>query len=520
MFGGPARLQAERVGEAFGATFETEAAAPPPPHRQVLSVTSEIYPLVKTGGLADVAGALPAEMAKLGVRMRTLIPGYRAIRDRLFGARCVKCYDRLMGVPAAIYELTIDGLDLLVLDAPLLFDRAGGPYLDPRGFPFEDNWLRFAAFSRAAADIAQGVLPDWRPDVVHLHDWQAALTAAYLHFDAKPAAPSVITIHNIAFQGKFDASFFPMLGLPHHAFSMGGVEYYGAVSYLKAGLQLADAVTTVSPTYAHEITAPEFGMGLEGVINARGDHVHGIVNGIDLDVWNPETDPHIVKHYTRRRLAARRYNRRELEHRFGLKPSSRLIVSVVSRLTWQKGLDILADCLDDIVALGANVVVLGQGSHDIEHAFNAAAHRHPGRIGVNTNFSEERAHLVHAGADATILPSRFEPCGLTQQYALRYGCAPIVNRTGGLADTVVDANDAALSHGHGTGFVFNGVSHANILHAVRRAQAAHHRPQHWQAIMRNAMKTQCGWAQSAARYDALYGEVAATSAAAPTRAIA
>ena len=391
MFGGPARQLDELSAELASANVIAGRHGSKPV-RQVLSVASEIYPIVKTGGLADVVGALPAQLMQHGVRMRTLIPGYRAIRKHLTRAHQLHRYDRLLGVPAAIYEIELEGLDLLVLDAPLLFDRAGGPYQDEHGLPFADNWLRFAAFSRAAADIGQGLLEDWSPDAVHLHDWQAALTAAYLHFEPKPAPPCIMTIHNMAFQGNFDSSFFGILGLPQHAYTMEGVEYHGSVSYLKAGLQLSDAITTVSPTYAHEVTSFEFGMGLEGVINARKDHIHGIVNGIDEVVWDPESDPLITRTFSRRKLAARRYNRRTLEHAFGLVPSSRLIVSVVSRLTWQKGADVIADCADDIVAMGANLVVLGQGSKEIERAFEAAALRHPGRIGVNTQFSEDIAH--------------------------------------------------------------------------------------------------------------------------------
>ncbi len=490
--------------------MERQRATPPGPSLQVLSVSSEIYPLAKTGGLADVVAALPAEMARIGVNMRTLAPAYRNIRPFLANARMVHRYHKLMGCHAAIYEVVIEGQDLLVLDAPTLFDRDGGLYADARGCDYADNWLRFAALSRAAADICQGLLPDWRPDVAHLHDWQASLTAAYLHYDDKPATPCITTVHNLAFQGQFDASYFRSLGLPDRAFAVDGVEYYGAVSFLKAGLQLSNAVTTVSPTYAHEITSDDMGMGMQGVINARPDHVLGIVNGIDTDLWDPSNDPHIAMPFSRRSLAARRHNRRAVEHMFGLSPSSRLLVSVASRLTWQKGLDVFADCIDRVVGLGANVAILGQGAFDIEDAFLEAAQRHPGRVSVITDFTEPRAHLLHAGADATLLPSRFEPCGLTQQYALRYGCVPIVNRTGGLADTVIDVNDAALSAGGGTGFLFNGVTSANIVHAIRRAQLAHSQPQLWSAIMRNGMKMNCSWTRGAARYAELYAAVCAT----------
>ena len=471
---------------------------------QVLSVTSEIYPLIKTGGLADVAGALPISLAKTGTRVRTILPGYRSLRRELMHAKVVHTYDRLLGVPAKIYEVELEGLDLFILDAPMLFDREGGPYQDTRGMEYEDNWLRFAAFSRAAADIAQGLLPDWQPDVVHLHDWQAALTAAYLHYDEAPSAPCITTIHNIAFQGQFNSAYFRSLGLPERAYSVDGLEYFDSVSFLKAGLLLSQAVTTVSPTYAHEILSEEFGMGMEGVLNARHDHVHGIVNGIDTTVWDPETDSLIEKPFSRSKLYARRYNRRVMENEFGLTPSCRFTVSVVSRLTWQKGVDLLIDIADEVAAMDVNLVILGQGWFDIEEGIKEAAQRHPGRISIDTAYSETKAHRLHAGADATLLPSRFEPCGLTQQYAQRYGCPPIVNRTGGLADTVIDVNDAAISSGGGTGFVFHNVTGPNILHAIRRAQRVYADQGLWSKVMRNAMKTPNGWERSAEAYKNLY----------------
>jgi phosphoglucomutase len=471
---------------------------------KVLSVASEIYPLIKTGGLADVAGALPAALKPHGVEMRSLVPGYPAVMQKLQEAAVVASIDDLFGGPANIVAGEADGLDILALDAPHLYERGGGPYGDANGADWNDNWRRFAALGKAAQLIVDGIVPDYLPDVAHAHDWQAALTPAYIRFTGQRGVPTVLTVHNMAFQGKYPAGVFGGLGLPGHAMTVDGVEYYGGVGYLKAGLQLADAITTVSPTYAAEIRTPEFGMGLDGLIRAREGAVFGIVNGIDTDVWNPAADKDLAADYSATSIAARAANRRAVEERFGLDDSGDPIFCVISRLTWQKGMDVLVQAIDDIVGAGARLVVLGSGDQRMENDLLASANYYRGRVGVVTGYSEQLSHLMQGGCDAILVPSRFEPCGLTQLYGLRYGCVPVVARTGGLTDTVIDANDAALTSGVGTGLQFWPVDRENLRFAVRRAVALFHTGAAWQKLQANGMASDVSWTRSAARYAEIY----------------
>ncbi|MBK8457199.1 MAG: glycogen synthase GlgA [Phyllobacteriaceae bacterium] len=472
---------------------------------RVLAVASEMYPLVKTGGLADVVGALPAALAAHGATTRTLIPGYRAVMGKIAKPKPVHVWPDLFGGKARLLATQLAGLDLLVLDAPHLFDRPGSPYLDEMGHDFADNWRRFAALSRAGADIARGAVGDYLPDIVHVHDWQAALTLAYMRYDGT-RTPGVVTIHNLAFQGQFGNAIFLFLGLPPEAAGIDGVEYYGGVGFLKAGMMAAAAITTVSPTYAQEIRTPEYGMGLDGLVNGRLDVLHGIVNGVDTAHWNPAADEHLPAGYTASTLKKREKNRAALEQRFGLTPGG-LLVAIVSRLTWQKGMDVLAGALDTLVNRGVRFCVLGSGETMIESAFLSAAGRHKGRIGVATGYDEPLAHLIQGGADAILVPSRFEPCGLTQLYGLRYGCVPIVNRTGGLADTIIDANDAAVSAGVATGLQFSPLTPTTLIDAVTRAQTLFADEKAWAGLQKQGMKADVSWDRSARRYRALYDQL-------------
>ncbi|WP_404713313.1 glycogen synthase GlgA [Sphingomonas sp. MMS24-J13] len=466
----------------------------------VLAVASEMYPLIKTGGLADVVGALPAALAPLGISVTTLIPGYPAVLRAVGKGKVVARYDDLFGGPARVLRVK----SLLVLDAPHHFVRDGGAYGDPGGNDWPDNWRRFAALSSVAADIAGGAIKDYRPALVHVHDWQAAMTLAYMRHGHAHKIPGVITIHNIAFQGRFDAGIFPILGLPPSAFAVDGVEYYGGVGYLKAGLQYADAITTVSPAYAAEILTPAQGMGLEGLLNARGNRLHGILNGIDTHEWNPAVDPLIPVHYNARGLIGRRRNRAAVERKFGLAREAGPIFAVVSRLTWQKGMDILADAIPDLVAMGGRLALLGSGDRAIENALLAVAGRYPGKVGILTAYDEGVSHLLQAGADAILVPSRFEPCGLTQLYALRYGCVPVVARTGGLGDTVIDANEAAIAAGVATGIVHDANSGLALRRALQRAVTLFRQGEPWLAMQRAGMKADFSWGRSAGCYAALY----------------
>lgn len=477
---------------------------------KVLSVASEIYPLVKTGGLGDVVAALPGALAAHAVRVTTLVPGYPALRDVLVGAQPVHAYDSLMGCPARILETDLNGHALLVLDAPALFAREGGPYGGADGRDWPDNWHRFAALGRAGADLASGVVKGRSFDILHAHDWQAAMAPTYLRFAPGPGRPaaSIITIHNIAFQGRFDRDVFAALELPAQAYGIDGVEYYGGVGFLKAGLASADAITTVSPTYAQEIHSPEYGMGLEGLIRARSPVVHGIVNGIDVGIWNPESDPELAAHYNARKLGRRATNKRAVEHGFGIQPGDGPLFAVVSRLTWQKGMDVLAGQFDGLVQAGGRLALLGSGEKELEQQFRAAATRHRGRIGVAIGYDEKLSHLLQAGCDAILIPSRFEPCGLTQLYGLAYGCVPVAARTGGLADTIIDANDAALAAGVATGILFDAAAPDSLAHAVRRATALFGDAKIWSGIQRQGMKQDFSWTRSGAKYAALYAGLA------------
>jgi starch synthase len=473
----------------------------------ILSVASEVFPLIKTGGLADVAGALPIALAGHGMHMRTLVPGYPAVMQRLAEVEVLATFEDLLGEPARILAAMHEGLDILVLDAPGFFDRTGGPYTDATGKDFVDNWRRFAALSLAGAEIARGLLPGWRPDIVHAHDWQAAMTAVYMRYTGLQHIPNIVTVHNLAFQGQFGAEIFAELRLPPEAYSVDGLEYYGDVGFLKGGLRTAWSITTVSPTYAHEIMTPEYGMGLEGLINARASDLAGIVNGIDTAVWNPETDAHIARPYAAGSLKQRAVNRRAVAERFSLEHDSGPIFCIVSRLTWQKGIDIVAEVADWIVAEGGKLAVLGSGDQGLEGALLAAASRHRGRIGIVIGYNEPLSHLMQAGADAILIPSRFEPCGLTQLYGLRYGCVPIVARTGGLADTVIDANEAALSARVATGFQFTPINAEGLRQALRRVFKAWREPKIWARIQNQGMKSDVSWENSAARYADLYSSL-------------
>ena len=480
----------------------------------VLSVASEIFPLVKTGGLADVAGALPIALAGKGVAMRSLVPGYPAVMEALGRKKTVLNYPLLHGGKASVLAARVGELDLLVLDAPHLFDRpGGGPYGDAAGRDWPDNWRRFAALSQVGGDIAGGAVAGYLPDVVHAHDWQAAMTLAYMRYGRAAGTPSVMTVHNLAFQGQFGAGIFGELGLPAQAMTVDGVEYYGGVGFLKAGLQAAWAITTVSPTYAQEIRTPEFGMGLDGLINLRAADLHGIVNGIDTEIWNSATDRHLAATYGPTDLETRAKNRAAVEERFNLQADESPIVCVVTRLTWQKGMDILAGAVDGIVAAGARLAVLGSGDPGLEGALLAAAARHRGRVGVLVGYDEALSHLMQGGCDAILIPSRFEPCGLTQLYGLRYGCVPVVARTGGLADTVIDANEAAVSANAATGFQFAPNSGEAMLHAIDRMVNLHQNRVIWASIQRQGMKADLSWDKSAEKYAALYRSLLSKKAA-------
>lgn len=472
---------------------------------RILSVASECAPLVKTGGLADVVGALPAALAVLGDEMKTLLPGYPAVMERCQGGREVASFDMLFGGPARVLAVQVAGLDLFVLDAPHLFDRSGNIYLDAMGKDWTDNPERFAALSWVAAHIALRGCDGWTPDVVHGHDWQAGLVPEYLHTLSGGGAhpPFVMTIHNIAFHGIAPAQKVDDLWLDKWRFNAGHYEYWGNISALKAGLAGAARLTTVSQTYAEELMTEAFGMGMQGVLKDRQADLVGIVNGIDTDIWNPETDPEITPYKTPRGKAA---NKAALREEFGLPDSDGPLCVLVSRLTEQKGIDLLIEAMPTLLARGGQLALLGSGDRALEAALLDLAAREE-NVSVKIGYNEALAHRLIAGGDAILVPSRFEPCGLTQLYGLRYGTVPLVALTGGLADTVINASPAALARNVATGVQFYPITAEALVNAFGRLCALFEQPKVWNAIQRSAMKQPVGWDTSAEAFHDLYASV-------------
>ena len=479
----------------------------------VLSIASEVYPLIKTGGLADVTGALPGALEDEEIRLTTLLPGYPAVVKALKGGKAVHTYADLFGGPARLLSGKSAGLPLLVLDAPHLYDRKGNPYVGPDGQDWPDNAQRFAALARCGADIGLGLTKLPVPDIVHAHDWQAALAPAYLHYADAPRPATVMTVHNLAFQGRFPAAMLEPLGFPPAAFAYDGIEYYGGIGFLKAGLQLCDRITTVSPTYALEILGAEAGMGLDGLLRARAGVLHGIINGIDTQVWNPASDPDIPAAYDLKRLKGRKTAKRELQQRLGLRADpDALVYGVVSRLSWQKGLDLLLDSLPAMLETGAQLALLGSGDPALERGFENAMSLWHGRVACQFGYDEALAHLIQAGSDALLVPSRFEPCGLTQLCALRYGSVPVVARVGGLADTVIDANEMALARGVATGVQFSPVDRPMLEAALRRTAGLWADKPVWSRMQKNGMSVDVSWTGPARRYAKLYRDLLAERA--------
>ncbi|WP_045390654.1 glycogen synthase GlgA [Falsirhodobacter sp. alg1] len=470
---------------------------------RVLSVVSECVPLLKTGGLADVAGALPAAMAANGAEMRVLMPAYRSLRWRLDGMVPLFGEEDLFGGPGTVYAGRVGGIDFLLLDAPHLYDRDGGPYAGPHG-DWEDNPRRFAALSWIGARIArEGLIDGWRPQVLHAHDWQAGYAPAYLEWGGPRDVSSIMTIHNIAFQGWSEAHMLRELRLPAHEFHAHSLEYYGGLSSLKAGLVTADRITTVSPNYAIELMRAEFGMGLQGVLSERASIVTGILNGVDTQVWNPENED---KPYSVDKLRGKMENRKTLCAAFDLEVPGPLAI-VVSRMTHQKGIDLLPQVLPEFIEAGGGIAILGAGDPQLEGAMRSLEVRYPERIGVRVGYDEGLSHLMFSGADAVLVPSRFEPCGLTQMYGLRYGTLPVVAQVGGLADSVINVNPASMIAGVATGFTFSPTEADAFSGALRRVIKLWEDKQAWAQVQRNAMRHPVGWEASGNAYAKLYAEL-------------
>jgi len=473
---------------------------------KVLQVSAEIFPLVKTGGLADIAGALPAALRTVGCDPRVLLPGFSPILADLQDAR-ILCElvapwgDRVLVRRGILATL---GLTAYVIDVPQMYCRPGSPYEDAQRQPYADNHRRFALLGFVAARLAQGLDSDWQPELVHCHDWHAGLTPAYMAFAESKRTPrvaSVYTVHNLAYQGVFDASCFAALGLPPAAFAIEGLEFYGQISFMKAGLFYADRISTVSPTYAKEIQTPEQGCGLDGLLRARSGVLSGILNAVDESVWNPAHDPLIPFAFDATETAGKARCKTALQQEFGLAAQTDApLFVIVSRLTEQKGLHLVLGGLDGLFAQGGQLIVLGSGDAGLEHAFRERATAQPESLAVHIGYDENLAHRLFAASDVTLVPSRFEPCGLTQMYGLKYGSLPLVHRVGGLADTVVDSGSGE----HANGFVFDEFAQAAYDQAVRRAFALYAQRSDWLRVRTRAMGQELGWQIAAGQYLALY----------------
>lgn len=481
---------------------------------KVLQVSAEIFPLLKTGGLADIAGALPAALTAVGCDVRVLLPGFASILQGLADATVLSQVVTPWGETVTLRHGRLATLNVhaYVIDAPALYLRAGSPYEDAQRQPYADNYRRFALLGWMADQLAQGLDPQWTPQVVHAHDWHAALAPAYLAFSRerqRQRVASVYTVHNLAYQGVFAPQHFHELGLPDAAFSINGLEFYGQISFMKAGLFYADRITTVSPTYAQEIQTPEQGCGLDGLLRARRSALSGILNAVDASVWNPATDKLITSGYSTSKPAGKARCKEALQTEMGLAVKRQApLFGVVSRLTEQKGLHLVLSGIDELLSRGGQLVVLGSGEGWLEAALREQARKHPQSVAVRLGYDEALAHRIFGATDVTLVPSRFEPCGLTQMYGLSYGSLPLVRRVGGLADTVVDCTLEDLAAQTANGFVFDDFTAEAFSRALRRAFALYARADEWAEVVRRAMQQDFGWTASAEKYLALYRELA------------
>ncbi|MBV9827299.1 MAG: glycogen synthase GlgA [Alphaproteobacteria bacterium] len=478
---------------------------------RVLHVAAEIFPWVKTGGLGDVMAALPPALAAQGVDVRVIVPGFTALLDALPLTDSVRLRTPFSSerVRIGLAPLPGSAVKAYLVDYPAFYDRPGGPYQAPDGGEWGDNHRRFALLCWAAAALAQGADPNWRPQIVQCHDWHAGLTPAYMRA-ANAGVPSIFTVHNLAYQGYFGAGAFADLALPPEMFSVEGIEYYGGLSFIKAGLYYASRLTTVSPTYAREIQTPAFGMNIDGLLRTRTGVLTGILNGVDPAIWSPENDALLPRRYGVEAVEdGKAAAKQALRQRFGLGDmGDGPLFGAITRLTWQKGFDIMLQALPGLVDQGGSFVLLGSGDRGLEDGFRAVAQAYPGRVSAEIGYDEALAHLITAGSDSILVPSRFEPCGLTQLYALRYGSLPVVRQTGGLADTVVDANSVTLADDSATGFAFDGETPDALIGSVQRAATLYRAdPSAWRRVQRNAMRRDFSWAAAARQYGALYRDL-------------
>ena len=475
---------------------------------KVLHACSELYPLLKTGGLADVIGALPFAQKAIGMDARIVLPAYPAISRGIPETHFVTEFDNFAGHVVLRYG-EYQGIGVYLIDASHLYAREGNPYHDADYNDYGDNYKRFALLGWVGAELATGLDPWWRAEIVHAHDWHAGLAAAYLFNKGRPAK-SVFTIHNLAYQGQFNHRHLHEIGLPEGMFHVNGLELFGQISYLKAGLYYSDAVTAVSPTYAQEITTEEFAYGLQGLLlglRAQGRLV-GILNGVDEQIWHPSCDPYLQSHYSLKAMTGKKKNKAELQAYLHLpQEENALLFVMVTRLTEQKGVDLLLESADEIVKQGGQLAILGSGSQHLEAGIRALAERYPQNIAIKIGYDEVLSHLMVAGGDVILVPSRFEPCGLTQLYGLQYGTLPLVRKTGGLADTVVDSIDETIRAQTATGIVFQDAHSQALRQAIAQAFSLWHKPKVWAMLRQNAMTQDFSWRNAAEHYQALYQQI-------------
>ncbi len=483
---------------------------------RILFVTSEAFPLIKTGGLADVSGSLPAALQDINADVRILIPGYPAVLNKLANPRFLTTISNLPNVGAVnliIGEMPETKVPVMAIESVGLYQRDGGPYVDATGKDWDDNPTRFGILSLVAAILSdeKSPLADWVPDITHCNDWQTGLTPAFMHFMSArrtqmKQAKSVLSIHNLAFQGCYGAEWVGRLGLPADSYQINGVEYYGQLSFLKAGIFYADGLSTVSPNYAKEIQTEAYGFGMQGLLTARGKEIHGILNGLDTQEWNPATDPYLAKHYDVNNLDGKQAVKQALQNKLGLKVQAETpLLGVVSRLTYQKGLDMLLSCAEALIKEhNCQLALLGSGDTNFEQGYRELAKRFPNQVSVTIGYNEELSHQIMAGCDIFIMPSRFEPCGLNQMYGLRYGTPPIVTNTGGLADSVQDCNEINLKNKTATGFVMPKADPKALVSAIARALSFYQDESKWKSIKENGMRQNLDWTKSAKAYLTMY----------------
>jgi starch synthase len=476
--------------------------------KKILFVASEAHPLIKTGGLADVAGSLPKALAELGQDIRLILPNYQAITARS-DIRFL-CSLRVDNRTVNLLETRIAGTNVLawLIDYPAFYNYPGNPYLDANGQAWPNNDERFALFCKIAVEVAMDrIKQNWQPDIVHCNDWQSGLVPALLALETNRPA-TVFTLHNLAYQGVFPPASVAALNIPSQLWHPEGLEFHNMLSFMKGGLVYADRLTTVSPTYAKEIQTEEFGCGLEGLLSFRQDQLIGILNGIDNDDWNPETDSYLAAHYNADQLAAKKTNKAALQQQLGLPVDDSIpVFGLISRLVEQKGIDLVIDCLPAALKIPMQFVLLGAGNKTFEVQLQSLAQQYPEQIAISIGYDEALAHLIEAGADVFLMPSRFEPCGLNQMYSQRYGTLPIVRKTGGLADTVVDAIPQTLADQTATGLVFAEASGGALLEAIKRAITLYSQPKVWQTMQSQAMHKDFSWQRSAAQYLDVYEQL-------------